>query len=279
MGCAASIFVDDVLNGNTTANGTTFFTGLNTLSGQLSSLNASLANINGNFTDLANTTGGKSFNAKSYVSSRMDDVKKIPDSTAFVLSLSYSTPIDSNSATGTLTSLFVSILGDYTNSSSLVGALYSVIKGIYTTIDTAKSGASSFNSTYSSISGALSGIQSSIGSITSSINNVDNSLGGPLGSVNSAGTKGNMGLQAFYGVFIAFGFLGLLGTLLTVCCDKYGCRHLIYFSCLILFIIGLLGALLSTIFSILVPVLTWGCSFMDTTLATQAGFTGTIVLI
>ena len=31
LGCSTAIFVDDLLNGNVTANGSSFFTGLNTL--------------------------------------------------------------------------------------------------------------------------------------------------------------------------------------------------------------------------------------------------------
>lgn len=126
MGCAVSVFVDDVLNGNVTNSGTSFFTGLNTLSAQLSNLNSSLADINGNFSDLANSTGGSSFNASAFVLSRMDDVKNIPDSTGSALTLAYSTPIDTGSGSS-LTSTFVSILGSSANSSSLVGALYSVL--------------------------------------------------------------------------------------------------------------------------------------------------------
>ena len=102
---------------------------------------------------------------------------------------------------------------------------------------------------------------------------MDSSIGGPLGMLGNVGQNGNMGLQAFYGVFIGFASLALLGTLLTACCDKYGCRHLIYFSCLIMFLVGLIGALLSTLFSFLIPAFTWGCSYLDTTIASQAGFT------
>jgi hypothetical protein len=88
-----------------------------------------------------------------------------------------------------------------------------------------------------------------------------------------------MALQIFYGVFIGFSTLALLGALLTVCCDKYGCRHLIYFSCIILFIVGLIGSLLATFFSIFLPGLTWGCSFIDTALATTTGFTSKTIII
>jgi hypothetical protein len=76
MGCAASIFVDDVLNGNVTTSGSTktFFTGLNTLSTQLTSLNANLGTIDSSFNDLA-TTGSSSDLAKTDVANRMNDVK------------------------------------------------------------------------------------------------------------------------------------------------------------------------------------------------------------
>jgi hypothetical protein len=95
--------------------------------------------------------------------------------------------------------------------------------------------------------------------------------------MGNVGQIGNMGLQAFYGVFIGFASLALLGTLLTACCDKYGCRHLVYFSCLIMFLVGLIGALLLTIFAIMIPAFTRGCSYLDVTLGSQAGFTATNV--
>ncbi len=156
-----------------------------------------------------------------------------------------------------------------------MGALYTVVKTIYDTIDSARQGATTFRAKFSQVNGAIGGIQDSVNSISSSIKSIDNSLGGPLGGANSAGKSGNMALQAFYGVFIGFGFLALLGTLLTACCDKYGCRHLIYFSCFIMFLVGIVSALLATLFSLFIPFMTWGCSFLDVTL-TQTGFMSTL---
>ena len=276
MGCATALFVDDVLNGNATTSGstTTFFTGLNTLLSQLNSLNSSLGTINTNFNDLAGT-GTSSDTARTDISNRLIEIKQIPDSTTFTLSLNYPPSIDTTGGTASIPSLFVPVLGSHSNSSSLVGALYAVVQAIYTTIDTAKSSASTFSSKFSQVSSSLGSIQDSINSIASSITKVDNSLGGFLGGANNAGTNGNMALQAFYGVFIGFGVLALLGTLLTACCDKYGCRHLLYFSCFIMFLVAIFAALLSTLFSVFLPIMTWGCSFLDTTL-TQTGFQSTL---
>lgn len=89
MGCSTAIFVDDLLNGNVTTNGTDFFTGLNTLSANLDDLVTKLPDINGNFSDLTGTTPGtgagqsKSQLAKDNVESVRDNkVKVIPKSTS-----------------------------------------------------------------------------------------------------------------------------------------------------------------------------------------------------
>ena len=167
---------------------------------------------------------------------------------------------------------FIAVLGDSSNSSSLVGALYALVTGISTQITNLRSNASSFNTDFGSVSGQVTSIQTTITSIVNSIVKIDNSLESPLKLTQSGGNNGNMGLQAFYGVFIGFGFFALLGALLTVCCDKYGCRHLMYFSCVFLFIAGLVGFLLVTLISVVIPAATWGCSFMDVTLGSSAGF-------
>lgn len=57
MGCSVAIFVDDLLNGNVTSNGSKFFTGLNTLYAEIDNLDAKLVDINGNFSDLQSTAG------------------------------------------------------------------------------------------------------------------------------------------------------------------------------------------------------------------------------
>lgn len=277
LGCSTSIFVDDVLNGNVTSSGTSFFTGLNTLYNQLTNLDGNLSFIDSKLTDLNTTSSSKSYDALSYVTTSMTNVQKIPDTASpYVLNLKYPNPIDtaySPAPTLSVDSLFKDVLGSYSNSNSLVGGLYTLLKTISDLITNARSNAATFKSNLSSVNSAVASIKNSISSIISSVTKMDSSIGGPIGMLGTVGQNGNMGLQAFYGVFIGFASLALLGTLLTACCDKYGCRHLIYFSCLIMFLVGLIGALLSTLFSILIPAFTWGCSYFDTTLGSQVGFT------
>jgi hypothetical protein len=171
------------------------------------------------------------------------------------------------------------VLGDYTQTSKLVGGLYTVVGRISTFISDTRASASSFNTHFGSVNGQISTIQSNINTITDSVTKLDNNLNSPLKPLKTAGANGNMGLQAFYGVLIGFSFFTLLGTLLTVCCDKYKCRYLMYFSCIFLFLTGLLSFLLSSLFSMFIPPMTWGCSYLDVALKDKAGFTGTMLLI
>ncbi len=245
----------------------------------MTSLSGSLSDINGNFSDFT-TSGGasQSDTAKTNVTTVRNQVRDIPNTVSpYKLTLTYNIPI--NAPTTTLLSPFATVLGDHSNTSSLVGGLYTVINNISLMITDIRNNATSFSGSFSGVGATLGPIQDAIKSISDSISNLDSSMGGFLGYVNTAGTNGNMGLQVYYGVLIGFSFLSLLGTLLTVCCDKYGCRNLIYFACIVLFFVGLIGALIATLFSVFIPVLTWTCSYIDVAISTQAGFNGISIVI
>lgn len=114
-----------------------------------------------------------------------------------------------------------------------------------------------------------------VSNLVNDIDGMDSSFGSMIGLLSMPGSFGDMGMQGFYGFLIAFSFFALLGALLTACCNKPGCRYLMYFACIFLFLGGLLSLLLSVLFSFLVPTFTWTCAYLDTTLADSAGFTGT----
>ncbi len=66
-------------------------------------------------------------------------------------------------------------------------------------------------------------------------------------------------ITAFFGVIVGLSVLVILGALLMTFCEKYKCRYLIYFSCIFLFLIGIVGFLLSTLLSAIVPVVYFTC--------------------
>ncbi len=70
---------------------------------------------------------------------------------------------------------------------------------------------------------------------------------------------GTLVINLIYGVMLGLSVLALLGVVLMTFCDKYKCRYLMYFSCVSLFFLGILGFLLAIIFSIIVPILFLMC--------------------
>ena len=71
---------------------------------------------------------------------------------------------------------------------------------------------------------------------------------------------------------IVFSILGLVGAFIMTFCSKPACRHLIYVSCVFLFLFAIIGFLLSTIFSLIVPSLFFTCGFLDYALESPANF-------
>ena len=62
-----------------------------------------------------------------------------------------------------------------------------------------------------------------------------------------------------YGITIGFAVLMLIGALLMAFCSLTICRYLVYFSCSILFLIGIMGFFLTILFSVLAPIVNFGC--------------------
>ena len=81
-----------------------------------------------------------------------------------------------------------------------------------------------------------------------------------------------IGVSVYFGVVIGFTVLAIIGCLLMSFCDKFKCRYLIYFACVILFLAALIGFLLSTIFSIMTPALYYSCEFVDYSFSSPANF-------
>lgn len=78
--------------------------------------------------------------------------------------------------------------------------------------------------------------------------------------------------QIIYAVAMSIAILALVGVVLMTFCDMYKCRYLMYFSCTLLFLFGMISFLLSILFSFIVPVLYWGCDWLSFTLGDSANF-------
>lgn len=275
MACSLAIFTDDLLNGNVTLNGSSFFTGLTLFSSNLNNLDSNLTNIQTYLSDLSNTAGGTTKTDVTNIANvEANYVKIIPDNAGTAaMNLVYNTPI--NSPSSTLASTLNSILGTYTTNGSLMYNLYASIEYARLMMQGIKDSSNSFSTQVGTIQSQIVPMQTTINGLVTDVSKMDDNLGTYLSYIKTPGTYGNMGMQAYYGFLIGFSFFSLLGVLLMACCDKPGCRHLMYLTCIFLFIGALVGFIVSVIFSILVPFFTWTCSYISVAVGSSSGFSST----
>ncbi len=104
------------------------------------------------------------------------------------------------------------------------------------------------------------------------VNGYDGMVSGVDDSVTPITKIITMAVTAVFGVFIGLGVLSIIGTLLMTFCDKFSCRYLVYFVCVILFILGIVAFLLAFLFSVITPIIYFGCDFINVSIASSAGF-------
>jgi len=268
--CSVSMFIDDVINGNVTSDGTAFFTGIDPLITSVNNLNTNMGTIQ---TQLSNLDTGLT-NVALHSNTTRDDIRLVPKNLAADgnAPITYKTNISSTfgTTTGTVDSLFVSILGSSGNG-GIIGNFYSTMVTTASTLNGIKSGAASFVSGASGFSSSTSGMTGDLGKVKDQINSMDSSLKSFLDLMETPKDMGTLVINLIYGIMLGLSVLALLGVVLMTFCDKYKCRYLMYFSCVILFFLGLLGFLLAIIFSIIVPVLFLLCEWLDVTI-TSTGF-------
>lgn len=186
--------------------------------------------------------------------------------------ITYKTPFNSASTTGTITSIFPPILGSSTTG-GYVGALYTLITSAKSTVTGISTSASNFNSQAANFQASVTPLQGVINSFTSFLTTTD---GNSYDFLNNyvAGNKSliSMGVQLVFGVTIGLASLMLLGTLMVAFCDKARCRYLIYLSCFLLFFVGVGGFILSVLFSVVTPTVFFGCQFINFSLGSSSNF-------
>ena len=106
------------------------------------------------------------------------------------------------------------------------------------------------------------------------IDEFDSGFGSTLATLDDVLAIITTAVTALFGVLIGLTVLGIIGAIIMTFCNKFGCRYLIYFTCVILFIIGIVLFLVSIIFAILTPTLYYGCDFLTYSIASESNFQG-----
>jgi hypothetical protein len=273
MTCASAIVLDDLMNGNVTTDGTSFFAGLSQIKLQLGYLDGNLTSINNSMANLASGSTNIT-NVQNDATAALTAIAKIPnnvDAGGNMNAISYSTPLNSASPSGTTSSIFPPLLGS-SNTGGYVGTLYSLVTAAKASITSISSSADNFNSQASSFHSGVSALQTTINNFNGFLSNADSGSYTYLDMISSKKPLINLGVQLVYGVTVGLASLMLLGTLLVAFCDKPKCRYLMYFTCVLLFFIGLVGFIMTIIFSIIAPTVYFGCQFIDFSISSTANF-------
>ena len=269
--CATAIAFDDIVNGNVTKNGQNFFIGVNQLITEINALSTNMGSIS---TQLGNLGTGLGTVVTDLGIAR-DDIRKVPNNVVLDgnVALVYNGKINDPTASATtpITSLFATVLGS-SNNGGIIGGFYSAMDSTYTTLNSIKSNSNSFSSGSASFNSAIGGITSSLGTLQTQVTDLDSSLKSGLSSIDAPKDMGSLVINLIYGIMLGLSCLALLGVVLMTFCDKYKCRHLMYFSCVFLFFLGLIGFLIAIIFSIIVPILYFACDWFSITVGSSAGF-------
>lgn len=173
----------------------------------------------------------------------------------------YAAPINANPTSGTITSTFPSELGSINDADAgtYIHNAYHEVDVSLDVINSVASAADSFGNSIATFQGAVSGVQGTVGDFATFLEDIDSTfyqyynVGKPIFSALTSV------MTAFFGVVVALSILGILGTILMTFCGKDKCRYLIYFSCSVLTIIGIVCFLLATVMSFIVPTFYYTC--------------------
>jgi len=273
VSCASSIILDDILNGNVTTDGSSFFVGLNQFYTQLGYLNANLSSINSTMANLQSNSSNMT-SVSTSASTALTNIAKIPnnvDAGGNMTAIAYNTPLNSASPTSTISSVFPAVLGSSTTG-GYVGILYAAVSAARDTISNISTAAGNFVSQTATLQTTVTTLQSTIKNFTNFITSIDSSFYTTLSTASTDTNYVLTGVKILYAATIAMASLMLLGVLLVSFCDKTNCRYLIYITCFFLFLLGFLGFVLSIVFSILTPAVYFGCQYMNYSLANSTNF-------
>lgn len=149
----------------------------------------------------------------------MNDISKIPDNTIGGNLAPYTYAHFDGSA-GTIPSTFPSILGT-ANSGGRSGAInvtYYAVNTINEGLKTIGDNAANFSDQIGTVGGVIDQLSDSMSGLASMVSGIDSSFSGIDDAIGPIMKIVTIAVTAFFGVFIGFAVLGIVGTLLMTCC-------------------------------------------------------------
>ena len=267
--------MDDILNGNVTESGK-YFTGIKTLSTSLTTVKNNLTNIDAQFSTIIPTGATALATTNAYNAARTA-IDIIPTNAAAgkVSAYNYKTAFNNAAGTLTLPSTLPNALGS-TNAADSTSAVYLTYTGLATiqsVIDQITVGAQAIKTQISGGFGtALDSAKGVMKNISNTLEGGDTKFYETYSSISPNFPLINTAVTGIYAGFVAIASVGLLATLLLLICNLYKCRYLLYFTCLIMVIIGFITFFLSILLSAFLPFIYFTCDFATFSFSSKANF-------
>ena len=189
---------------------------------------------------------------------------------------SYNYPLNFDATAGTIASTFPTLIGSTSGNSGAVSIAYNAFNQINEGLRLISDLADTFNTQLGSLPSTISQFKASMKEMVDLVNGFDTMISGMDSSISDIMKIVTLAVTAVFGVFIGLGVLSIIGTIFMTCCDKYSCRYLVYFVCVILFVLGIFCLLLSTLFSIITPVIYFGCDFLTVSISSSTTFSANL---
>lgn len=272
VGCSVAIVLDDIINGNTTSTGH-FFIGIRTLAKKIDTIKNSLTSVQTQFASLGGTI--TAYNTAYTVASSSIDL--IPSNTAGARApaTNYGSPMDGTAGITNLASTFPTDLGS-TSAGDAGTPIYNAYVGlasIHTSISQTLSQVSSIQGLpTATFNTALDQVKTIVADIAGKLEGGDSTFYSIYSQVNPFFPMILTGTTGVYAGLIGISCLGMLATLLLIVCNLYKCRYMLYFTCCILILVGIISLFVAILISALIPIMYFTCDFTTSTFSSAANF-------
>jgi len=125
----------------------------------------------------------------------------------------------------------------------------------------------------------LSAVDTILSQVQSTLNGITPTLSSAMDMLTNLDSYLSKYSMLLYAVTMGLGTLTLIGIILVKSCKAIGCRHFLYFVCLISFFIGIILFAFSIFLAAAMSVSYYSCSYTSTTFTSPASFTSTITNI
>jgi hypothetical protein len=281
--CRTAQLIDNFQNGNQTADNSYFFSGISTVRYQLTNiLSPKISTVDTQVNKLKGAPGTELDAAKTDATNAMLSMQLMPNGiNTMALTLNYNIPLQASTSTGSLPSQLAKTIGTFSETSTLLGDFYKYIDTLYNNMTAITNGASSVAShlTSGDMGAHISAVDTILGQVQSILESATSTLSSAMDLLSKVDSYNLQYSMVLYGVTLGLAILAIIGVILVKSCKAIGCRHFLYFICILSLLVAIVLFIFAIVLATIMSVSYYSCTYTSTTFTNPASFTNTITNI